>query len=776
MPAVSDHAAISPDEWTIKEKGLEKAALPRNESLFALANGYLGLRGNLEEQTASFHDGTYINGFFDSKPIAYGEIAYGYAKNSQTMLNIPDAKAISFTIDGEPFDPLSGRTHSHRRILDLRNGILVRDAVWESPFGRRVSLHSERLVSLVEPHLAIIRYTLCPLDGGAEIVLRSALNGSIKNQVGETDPRVGAALTEPSLLLQASSVQEDFSSLLHITRGTGFHVVSAMHNILESPSTPTKSAEEQENGITAVFRMEADRDEKITLTKYVAYHTSLESSYDELSALVRVTLENAAFQGWRHFLAAQRRRLDRFWENADIRIKGDPSLQKSLRFSLFHLFQSAGRDGRTGLSAKGLTGEGYEGHYFWDTEIYALPVFTFTFPSIARNLLEFRYKGLDKARERAKEMSQRGALYPWRTINGEECSAYYPAGTAQYHINADIIYAMRRYVRASGDEEFLLQNGAEMLFETARLWLDLGHIIPHMGDRFCISDVTGPDEYTAIVNNNTYTNLMAQDHLEYAAATARSLQSERPEEFRRIAEKIGLKAGEIDAWEQAATRMYIPFDQRLGIHPQDDAFLDKPVWDFAGTPAHRYPLLLHYHPLVIYRHQVLKQPDVVLAMFLQGRKFSAQEKKNNFDYYDPLTTGDSSLSACVQSIMASEVGYVEKAYHYFMKTARMDLEDIHGNVKYGVHTAAMAGSWMALVFGFAGMRDFDGELSFQPSLPKAWDALEFRLCFKGRIVEVRISRRKAVYSLISGDPIEIVHAKRKIALLPKHPVETRISR
>ncbi len=442
------------------------------------------------------------------------------------------------------------------------------------------------------------------------------------------------------------------------------------------------------------------------------------------------------------------------------------TLQQSLRFNVFSLLQSAGRDGRTSIAAKGLSGEGYEGHFFWDTEIYVLPFFTYTRPEIARALLSYRIGILDKARARAMEMNQRGALFPWRTIGGEETSAYYPAGTAQYHINADIAYALRKYVNATGDRRLLADGGAELLFETARLWADLGTTVAKKGGAFCINEVTGPDEYTALVNNNLYTNLMARENLLYAAETADRLRSEDAAARDGIARKIALGDEEVASWKRAAETMYIPFDAAAGIHLQDDAFLDRSPWDFEGTPEDHYPLLLHYHPLVIYRHQVLKQPDVVLAQVLLGHRFSHAEKKRNFDFYDPLTTGDSSLSPCIQSVAAAELGYLAQAFEYFSRTARMDLDDVNGNVSDGLHTAAMAGTWISIVYGFAGLRDADGSLSFSPQLPPSWSRLAFRLRFQGSLLQVTVNRGSAVYAVLEGAAVTLTSWGRRLEVTP----------
>ena len=439
-------------------------------------------------------------------------------------------------------------------------------------------------------------------------------------------------------------------------------------------------------------------------------------------------------------------------------------LQQALRFNLFHIFQAAFQVGDMGIPAKGLTGQAYDGNYFWDTEAYVLPFLVHTYPHLARNLLDFRYRMLDKARQRAREVGEDGALFPWRTIDGEEASAYYAAGTAQYHINGDIMYALQKYVEVTGDEEFLFEKGAEMLAETARMWYGLGFFSERRGGKFCIHGVTGPDEYTTVVDNNLYTNLMAQNNLSYAVATLETLKQRREDLFEALAGKIDLKPEEIDNWRRAADGISLPYDEELKIHPQDDTFLDKKVWDFDHTPADHYPLLLHYHPLVIYRQQVIKQADVALAMVLLGNQFSAEQKRRNFDYYDPLTTGDSSLSVCIQSILAQEVGYQDKALEYAHYAVLMDLGNVEGNVKDGCHIASLGGSWMLCVYGIAGMREYDGHLSFNPRLPKGWISLRFPLTVRGRLLEVEIKPDAAVYRLREGERLTFQQWDQEIAL------------
>ena len=376
---------------------------------------------------------------------------------------------------------------------------------------------------------------------------------------------------------------------------------------------------------------------------------------------------------------------------------------------------------------------------------------------------------LEKARQRAREVNQNGALFPWRTINGEEASAYYAAGTAQYHINADIIYALRKYVQVTGDEEFLHGPGVEMLIETSRLWVDIGFYSKRRGGRFCIQGVTGPDEYNTVVDNNAFTNLMARENLQYAAETVEWMKKQKKGRYRELVHELDLKDSEAEEWKKAADAMYIPYDEELGIHPQDDRFLNKKTWDFRNTPKEKYPLLLHYHPLVIYRHKVIKQADIVLAMFLLGDAFSPEEKKRNFDYYDPLTTGDSSLSVGIQCIVAHEIGYLRKAIEYALYAVLMDLADIGGNVSHGVHVASMGATWMVMTYGFAGMRDYGGRISFNPKLHENHLRLRFPLIIRGCSLDVDINRECATYTLKSGDSLAIFHRDEEILLTAEKP-------
>jgi len=571
--------------------------------------------------------------------------------------------------------------------------------------------------------------------------------------------------------------------LCHATEKSRLILTCATETALETACPHTYKVVHTEDFGQVAFTIDARPGCPIQVSKYMVYHTSPTASAEELCGRAEWTMDRVTTQGFQQLLAAQEQYMNDFWRRSDVRVEDTREdrakrttveIQQAIRFNLFHILQASARAEDTGVPAKGLTGQAYEGHYFWDTEIYLLPFLIYTSPRIARNLLSFRYKMLDQARARARELGQRGAMFPWRTINGEEASAYYAAGTAQYHINADIMYALRKYVQATGDEQFLRDCGAEMLVETARLWLSLGFYSDAKAGKFCINAVTGPDEYNTVVNNNAYTNLMARENLRYAAQTLESLRATEPDAYNTLVHKTALEPSEVEAWFRAAENMYVPYDEKLKIIPQDDNFLDREPWDFRNTPRDHYPLLLFYHPLNIYRKQVIKQADVVLAMFLLGDAFPLEAKKRNFEFYDPLTTGDSSLSSCVEAIIAAQTHDIEKAINYGMAALLMDLADVGGNVKDGCHIASMGGTWMMLTYGFGGMHDNNGTLSFAPRrAPQDNAILRFPVTYRGQMLAVEVGPENVEYALREGECLVIRHETEDIQLTGEHPVAVR---
>jgi alpha,alpha-trehalose phosphorylase len=744
------------------------------ETILALANGYLGMRGVPEEGSPYLQNGTFVNGFYESWPIIYAEEAFGFARTGQTMLNVTDSKIIKLFVDDEPFGLGSSNIRHYCRQLNMKSGTLDRELLWETPSGKRIRIKSRRLISFHQRHVAAISYEVTVLNAHAALVISSEVfRYQPEEHEAKNDPR--QAKFSGILLQPRTSYERDRRVVLtHGTERSQMILACAVDHDFECDSPYCYKTSHTQNSGQVVFTIEAKPGRPIHLTKYMVYHTSNTATPNEISRSAEWTLDRVVSQGFTKLLAEQAEYLDQFWQTSDVQVTNVKSkraklstveMQQAIRVNLFHILQASARAENLGVAAKGVTGQAYEGHYFWDTEIYLLPFLTYTSPRTAKNLLRFRYGMLDQARARARELSHRGALFPWRTISGEEASAYYEAGTAQYHINGDIIYALRKYVNATGDEEFLFQYGTEMLVETARFWYDLGFFSSRKEGRFCINGVTGPDEYKTLVNNNTYTNLMARENLRYAVETVEGLQSHQPQLLEALIRKTGLELSEVEGWRAAANKMYIPFDATTGIYPQDDSFFDREPWDFKNTPADKYPLLLFYHPLNIYRHQVIKQADVLLAMFLLGHEFSLETKKRNFDFYDPLTTGDSSLSSCIEAIVALEIGEFEKAVDYARAALLMDLADVGGNVTDGCHIASMGGTWMVFTYGFGGLRDYDGTLRFRPQRPPEPEAsLRFALTYRGQVLDVEINPNSTIYSLRRGKTLVIHHEDEEITL------------
>ena len=781
-----DHHVYPPDEWNMIEKKFNPNFLAQAETMLAVGNGYLGMRGCPEEGGPAGQEGTFINGLYESWPIVYGEEAYGYAKTGQTIVNATDSKIIRLYVDDEPFWLPNANLLSYDRRLNMKAGMLEREILWETPSGKQVLIKSQRLVSFQHRHLAAISYEVTVQNAHAPVVIASQLITTHRqNSKDDNDPRKAKAFKDKVLHPLMNVVQDRRVVLCHSTKNSKMMLGCGIDHTLETECPYSYKGESSEEFGQVVFTVEAQPGQSIHLTKYMAYHISHTASFEEIDDRVERTLNRAVTSGFSSLQTGQQEYMDEFWQRSDIQVTGlsesrikrsNVEIQQAIRFNLFHILQAAGRADGTGVAAKGLTGQAYEGHYFWDTEIYVMPFLIYTNPRMAKNLLSYRYRLLDKARARARELSKKGAMFPWRTINGDEASAYYAAGTAQYHINADIMYALKKYVNATGDEEFLKEYGSEMLVETARLWADLGFFSERKEGRFCINGVTGPDEYNTVVNNNLFTNLMAQGNLRYAVETMEWLQEKDPNAFAILQNKTQLDLAEIEEWKTAADNMYIPVDERLGIHPQDDSFLDKERWDFENTPPEKYPLLLAFHPLTIYRHQVIKQADVVLAMFLHGENFSLEQKKRNFEFYDPLTTGDSSLSSCIQSIIAMEIGEFDKAVLYARVALLMDLADVGGNVKDGCHIASMGGTWMTMVYGFAGMRDYDGVLTFRPRRPPDGEGImRIPLTMRGQRIEVEIDAeaRTVKYSLREGEGLMLRHEEEEIHLTKDEPMATR---
>lgn len=711
-----------------------------HETLFSNANGYIGVRGAIEEGVPDGWGtmrGMYLNGVYDIIPMKQAESLCNLVEKKQTMLNVADTMTVFISIDGERFSLGEGKTLKNVRTLNMDLGITVREVEWESPLGKRVEISIKRMASFIRPNLFVMDIKVKALNFDGKVEVNSYHIADVRNYSDPNDPRL-ADSSEALLHVKEIKWCMDTSIAISHTTESGIEIASAVSHRINVPGKAEISYENDD--ARAIYTIKADlkAGEELGFVKYTAFADTIRSNNPEAKA--KDVLHDAASIDVEVLYKEQSEYLFDFWDSSEMEIEsvdGSGDLNASVSFNMYELLSSAPRDEHASIAAKGLSGEGYEGHYFWDTEMYVAPFFILTNPKLAKTILTYRYATLDKARENAGLLGhKKGALYPWRTIKGEECSGYFPSGTAAYHINGDIAFTVVQYYLTTGDEDFMLETGEEILIETARLWLDVGNY--DREDRFVINDVTGPDEYTCMVNNNYFTNASAAYNLEWAAKIANKYKDDS--RMKALVKKLNITDEELDEMGMASKKMFLPYDKELGINPQDDSFLQKPVWDLENTPKEDFPLLLHYHPLHLYRYQVCKQADTVLAYFLYENKQKPEVMKKSFEYYEKITTHDSSLSTCVFSIVASRLKMYDKAESYFGDSLMLDLMNTHNNTKDGIHTANMGGSYMAIVNGFAGLRIDENGMSIDPYLPKSMKRYSFKIRYMGKAYRISVSK------------------------------------
>ncbi len=750
-----------------RKEQFDNKVLRLNETLFCNANGYIGVRGTLEEGVPaplSTMRGMYLGGVYETIPMKQAESLYGLVEKKQTMLNVADTQTIYMYVDGEKFALNEGEVLSNERILNMDEGCTVRQITWKSPEGKTVEICIKRVAHLDIPNLFTTEYRVKALDFEGEISFESIHDPDVKNYSDPSDPRL-AAESVSYFEIDQPEIKNGISLCRSKTRVSGIQIASAVkHRLIEiSDGKLTEGREDAfsnervgTNAVSAAASLTLPKMGEAVLIKYSAFADSLKEK-DPAGKVIDV-IEKAAARDIEDLYSTQTMIMSDFWTNAGMEIEGDDELDLAMCFNMYQLFTSSPRQKGVSIAAKGLTGEGYEGHYFWDTEMYALPFFTLTDTRAAKRILSFRYETLNAARDNARLLGhKKGALYPWRTITGEECSGYFPSGTAAYHINGAISNAIISYYLATGDEEYILSEGEEVLLETARLWMDVGNY--DRSGRFVINEVTGPDEYTCMVDNNFYTNACAAQAMKWAVKLAREFKDRQ--QIKDLRKRLDIDDAELDALKQASEKMFLPYDEEYGISPQDDSFLQKPVWDIAATPKDEFPLLLHHHPLELYRYQVCKQADTVLAHFLFPDSADRQTMEKSFRYYEKITTHDSSLSTCVFSMQASRLGLREEAEKYFGDSAKLDLYNRHGNSGDGVHTANMGGAYMAIVYGFAGIRISEEGLSIDPFIPANLKGYSFNFTYRGRHIMLSVKEGTMSLKLLSGDDLEFIHCNEK---------------
>lgn len=755
MRSIHKHVPVrfAPYEWIIKETDWTKENSRNNETIFTVANGYLGIRGFFEEKFAEeeiYADRTtMINGIYEYHDYHHIWCRPGFPERFHAIVGQANPFDVAIYVDGEKVElTQKEKVSEYERILDMQTGTVTRSFVYAAQSGAKVKCTFARFASQDDKHLAMDKITIQAITD-CQIKLTSALSlpkgcGAAK----EENASASGEIFENAMLEKTNGVQ----CIRYQTRRSKFQIaVAALDTFVGVPTQSNVS----EKSIYDEYVYILKAGEQTGGVRYVAYATHRDFTDFASKTLEKVI--SASKNGFDVELCKSRKHLDEFWKNANVEIDEDTLIQQGLRFSAFQIFQSTGKDGITNISANGLTGTAYSGHTFWDTEVFMMPMYIYTNPEIAKQLILYRYNILDKARERATQMDDQGALFSWNSINGEECGHVFEAVTAQYHINNDVFYAIYRYYEATQDEQFLVEYCAEILFEISKCMAHRGSFIPTKGNKFCINVICGPDEYNPIVDNNLYTNVLTQKQLYFTLKVKDILAEKYPEKLAQLQEKCGVDDQEIALWKKAADNMYIAYSKELDMYMQDDNFIYKDPIDVDKIPRENLPLLTHLHPLNLWRYQVCKQADIVLLCFICSDYFTQEERKKIFDYYEPRTIHDSSLSASIHSIVACDVGDTGDAYGYLKQASRMDLDNVNGNTYFGLHAACMGASWMMMVNGYAGLRIYNDALHFRPFIHESWKSYKFTVLFRGTRLGVTVDKTQTTYKVLEGSALTVEH-------------------
>lgn len=734
---------LDTDPWLVREPHVDPGTLAVAESLFSLSNGYVGIRGTLDEVEPHGMRGTYLSGVYETHPLSYPEGGYGHPEEGQALLTVADGTPLRLLVDGVPLDVREVRPQVHERTLDLRAGTLDRRVRWTALSGTTVEVSSQRVVSLAERSVCAVRYEVRALDGPAHVVVRSELAAGEVTPTGveNDDPRVAPALDRP-FEPRAQIGDATGGAIVERTRRSGITVAAAVGHEVDGGRVSTHVDEQH---VVTTVAADLGPGEAVTIVKAVGYGWSHDAGSDSLLGEASAAVSSALDLGWEGLLAAQRTVLDELWATADVEVDGDPELQQALRYSVFQLFSAAACVSGAPVGAKGLTGMGYSGHTFWDVEGFVLPALTLLHPDAAARLLRWRAGTTDLARERAQTLGLEGTAFAWRTISGREVSAYWPASTAAVHVNADIARAFWLYQNATGTDLDTL-GGLAVLVGTARLWMSIGH--EDAAGAWHLFGMTGPDEYTGVVDDNVFTNLMARRNLRWAADACQRLQERAVE--------LGVDPAETATWRAAAAAVHVPWDQGLRVHPMNENFTTYREWPFEDE-RDSYPVQEHRHYAEFYRRQVLKQADLVQALWWCRDEFTAEEVARDLEYYEARTVRDSSLSAAVQAVVCAQAQHPDLALRYLRECALVDLRDVQGGTAQGLHLAAVGGAWLAFVAGLGGLREDHEDLELAPLLPSSLSRTAWSVTWRGALLRVETTREGTTVTLVRGEgPVTVV--------------------
>ena len=720
--------------WKIVEHELHTEEFRLAESMMSLGNGHMGMRGNFEENySGDMHRGSYVAGVWFPDKTRVGWWKNGYPHYFGKVINSINYIGIRLLLDGEEVDLSQSKLKDYYRELDMQQGVLSREFTIIHG-DKETRIQTSRFLSVAEQELAVIKYAVTPVNYSGEVTLIPYLDGDIRNEDSNYDEdfwvEIDKSASERNGHLVMQTKENSF--------GTPTFQIAASMRLDVVGGTSTVSYASREEYVENTVTFQAEQGQTVTLYKYIALTTDRDHPRGTLPENGEAVLNRAADQGYEALLTAHAQGWSKRWEMADVAIEGDDEAQQGIRFNLFQLFSTYyGEDARLNIGPKGFTGEKYGGATYWDTEAYALPLYLSTAkPEVARNLCIYRHNQLDGAYHNAQQQGLQGALYPMVTFTGVECHNEWEITFEEIHRNSAIAYAVYNYVNYTGDRDYLHQYGLDVLTGISRFWADRVHYSKRQG-QYMIHGVTGPNEYENNVNNNWYTNRISAWTLEYTIEVVRELKAS---EHAEAVSKLDITDEELAKWQHIVDNMYLPYDEELGVFVQHDTFLDKDLMSAADLDAADRPINQKWSWDKILRSCFIKQADVLQGLYFLNDQYTAEEKRRNFEFYEPMTVHESSLSPCIHSILAAELGMEEKAYEMYNRTARLDLDNYNNDTEDGLHITSMTGSWLGIVQGFAGMRTANETLSFAPFIPQAWDRYSFNIVYRDHFIKVEVSR------------------------------------
>jgi len=751
---------IKPNEWCIIEEGFNPEMVKSSESLFSLGNGAMGQRANFEEHySGPTFQGSYIAGIYYPDKTKVGWWKKGYPEYFAKVLNAPNWIGIHVTINGEALDLFTCSSVSDfKRELNMKEGWLSRSFTATLKNQTTINVEAKRFLSLSLDEVGAISYAITPLNADAEIIFSPYLDAAITNEDSNWDDKFWE--------ITKLAHEDNMAFIEAHTLKTKFHTCTFMQSqcfVNGDRKNIAPTIDGTDHQISFHYPAAIKQHQTFTLHKFAGYTTDRKHDKEQLISAAKKALSEASNLGFSNLLEAQKIAWSKIWETSDITITGDVKAQQGIRFNIFHLNQTyLGTDASLNIGPKGFTGEKYGGSTYWDTEAYCLPFYMATKDQkVGRNLLEYRYNHLEKAIENGEKLgfTKGAALYPMVTMNGEECHNEWEITFEEIHRNGAIAFAIYNYYRYTGDYSYIPEKGLEVLIAIARFWQQRATYSSEK-NKYVILGVTGPNEYENNVNNNWYTNYIAQWCINYAIETLDTVKRDYNQDYHRIIKKVNLAPGETETWKTVADQIYFPFSEKHNVYLQQDGFLDKELTPVADLDRTQRPINQKWSWDRILRSPFIKQADTLQGFYLFENKFTKEEIARHFDFYVPFTVHESSLSPCVHSILAAKLDRMDQAYNFYLRTSRLDLDDYNKEVEEGLHITSMAGTWMSIVEGFGGMRVHNDILSFQPKIPKEWDGYSFKVNFRNRTVKVTVSHKEFQFTLTQGDAISIVvHGK-----------------